>query len=116
MARKRNRERPTLTECRELRTIRDKQQVEINQLRVKLAEVERIAGEDVRLAIFLKEAAIEANGLLHSIVDECRYNSVLTNKIRTFLGRHNEVKALPSRIQAFFANDRKAQDSLALAS
>lgn len=81
-----------------LRAERDKLSGQVDELKSKLARVLDIEREGVPKGTAHGERMIEARGLLHAAVEESPVHSVLTNRIRRFLGRNDGVE-LNSRIQ-----------------
>lgn len=101
MAKKRTiRERPTLKTLRELRDRIDHLSGENAAMTERLASLSALAENENSRGIVSGENLEEAKGLLHNIIDELgpSYASVLTNRIRRFLGRGGEA-ALKSRTQ-----------------
>lgn len=81
-----------------LRAERDKLSGYVDELKSKLARVLDIERENCSEGTGHGERLIEARGLLHAAVEEAGMHTVLTNRIRRFLGRNDGVE-LDSRIQ-----------------
>ena len=81
-----------------LRAERDELSDQVADLKSKIARIIDIERESVPKGAAFGELLIEARGLLHAAVEESRVHSVLTNRIRRFLGRNDGVE-LNSRIQ-----------------
>ena len=121
MAKKKTqRERPTLAKLRELRATIDTLQRQVSTLTSQLTDVQAIDAQNLKGAVSQADAMSEAQGLLHTIMDELGpgFDSAVANKIRRFLGRPE----LPpkSRIQRLLEahargnNQAQPAESLAL--
>jgi len=110
MAKKKdNRKRPTVAEARELRAEVARLAAVCSDQKTKMEAIERLANEEANRGLKHAERGEESLGLLHLMLDElgAGYASVLTNRIRRFLGRGGETPLL-SRTQKLIADARQA--------
>jgi hypothetical protein len=116
MAKNNGRFRPTLTSYREVREHLRTERERVCLLEGQLERVARAAAEENGLGSQHGEELFEAKGLLLAILGEVPHQSVLTNKVRRFLGIGGTT-FLPTRVQRILEDAKNvaiAKDAKAL--
>ncbi len=104
MAKKRTkRDRPTLKEIGQLRSQLAWSQNRLVMIEAKLADLGETAATENALGTEYGNKLTTARGLLPAVLDESKHHSILTNRIREFLGRGGK-EVLPSRIELVLAS------------